>query len=212
MDRTLQPELLDSLAPDDPAAQHSRRDLRIVNRIMGNERWFVQELRRRLRPAELVLELGAGSGEMGMALSAAGLALDGLDLWPRPPAWHYQAEWHRADLRTFVRFAEYSAVMANLTLHHFNSNELAVLGAKLIGARLIVVSEPARRRWSQALFAALGPLFGANRVTLHDARVSIAAGFRRDELPCALGLTADRWNWKCKVSFLGAYRMIALRR
>lgn len=212
MDRTLQPELLDSLSPDDPEALHSRRDLQIVNRIIGNERWFRRELGRHLRRGERVLELGAGTGEMGLALSSVDFAIDGLDLWPRPKTWPRQAEWHRADLRRFGKYAEYPAVMANMTLHHFTAAELSLLGAQLTGARLIVASEPARRRCSKALFATLGPLLGANRITLHDARISIAAGFLGDELPHSLGLVNDRWSWRCEVSFLGAYRMIAVRR
>ncbi len=34
--RTVVPELLDELPPDDPRAMHSRGDLRRVNRLMGN--------------------------------------------------------------------------------------------------------------------------------------------------------------------------------
>ncbi len=211
MDRILRSELLDSLPPDDPAARHSRRDLRIVNRIIGSEKWFRQVFLSKLKPGERVLELGSGTGEIGMALSAAGLAVDGLDLCPRPPRWPSKAKWYRADIRSFLKYSEYAAVMANLTLHHFSSNELAVLGTKLAGARLIVASEPMRRRRSQAMFAAFGPLLGANHITLHDARISIAAGFLGDELPHALGLTADRWKWKCEMSTFGVYRMIARR-
>jgi len=211
MERTLQPEILDSLSPDDPAALQSRRDLKIVNRIMGNERWFRQVLRRELRSGEQVLELGSGTGEIGMALSAAGIAINGLDLCPRPASWPRRSEWHQVDLRTFARYPEYSAVIANLTLHHLTAAELAALGRRFDGARLIVVSEPARRRRSQTLFAALGPMLGANQITLHDAQISIAAGFLGDELPRGLGLELNRWRWRCWVSFLGAYRMIAMR-
>jgi hypothetical protein len=212
MDRILEPEILDSLSPDDPAARRSRRDLRIINRVLGNERWFRRILRCHLRPGERVLELGSGMGEMGMALWGTGLAVDGLDLCPRPADWPRQADWHRADIRGFARYSEYSAVIANLILHHLTVGELADLGRHVGGARLIVASEPARRRLSQSMFAAIGPLLGACSVTLHDARVSIAAGFLEEELPRALGLTADRWTWTCEVSRLGAYRMVALRR
>jgi 2-polyprenyl-3-methyl-5-hydroxy-6-metoxy-1,4-benzoquinol methylase len=212
MDRILEPEILDSLSPDDPSARRSRRDLRIINRMLGSERWLRHVLRCHLAPGERVIELGSGTGEMGMALAKAGLAVDGLDLCPRPADWPRQADWHRADIRGFARYAEYSAVIANLTLHHLTAGELAALGRHLEGARLIVASEPARRRLSQSMFAAIGPLLGASSVTLHDARVSIAAGFLQEELPRALGLMADRWTWKCWVSRLGAYRMVALRR
>jgi SAM-dependent methyltransferase len=211
MNRMLKPELLDSLSPDDPAALRSRRDLRIVNRILGNKRWFQQVLRDHLGHGERVLELGSGTGELGLALAEAGHAVDGLDLCPRPGDWPRRAEWHRADIRSFDGYAEYPAIIANLTLHHFTNDELAALGRKVGGARLLVASEPARRRLSQSWFAAIGPLLGANSVTLHDGRVSIAAGFLQEELPRSLGLVADRWKWKCEVSMLGAYRMIAVR-
>jgi hypothetical protein len=84
MNRTLKPELLDSRPPDDLAARHSRRDLRVVNRIIGNERWFLQVLRSKLRLGERILESGAGTGSIGMALSAAGFIIDSLDICPRP--------------------------------------------------------------------------------------------------------------------------------
>ena len=58
----------------------------------------------------------------------------------------------------------------------------------------------------------LGPLLGANHVSLHDAHVSIAAGFRGDELPRALGLAATEWEIGCETTVLGVYRMIAVRR
>ncbi len=212
MKRSLEPELLDALGPEDSAARHSRNDLRRINRILGNEGWILREWRRRGRPGERILEIGAGTGEMGVALTARGLEVDGLDLWPRPPAWPQKAAWHQSDLRTFVGYDRYPVILANLLLHQFSAADLAALGRRLDGARLILASEPARRRWSQMLFALLAPLFGANHVTRHDGRVSIAAGFIGDELPAALGLASDRWTWSCRTSWLGAYRMVALRR
>ena len=36
MPRQLEPEILDSLRPEDPEAHGNRRDLRIINGLMGN--------------------------------------------------------------------------------------------------------------------------------------------------------------------------------
>ena len=72
--------------------------------------------------------------------------------------------------------------------------------------------EPGRRRFSQLLYRILGPLLGANHVSLHDAHVSIAAGFRGDELARLLGLTPETWDVRCTTSLLGVNRLIALRR
>jgi len=213
MERTLQPELLDSLEPGDPAALHNRRDLRITNRLMGNHRWFARELPPLLRRDEPVLELGAGTGELGLRLSRLGLAVDGLDLWPRPTDWPAARAWHRADLRAFSGYAAYPVIVGNLIFHQFTADELAALGEVLRRhARVIVACEPSRRPISQQLYRLLGPILGASPVTLHDAHVSIAAGFLADELPRALGLASGEWHCECRQTRRGAYRMIAARR
>jgi hypothetical protein len=213
MQRILQPELLDSLPVDHPAALHNRRDLRLTNEIAGNHRWLRRTLAQLLRPGELALELGAGTGELGARLHRAGLAVDGLDLWPRPPAWPGARAWHVSDLRRFDGYAPYAAVCGNLIFHQFSEADLAALGARLRRhARVLVASEPARRRVSQILFRTLGPLLGANYVSLHDAHVSIAAGFRGGELPAALGLDPGEWDIRGTTSLLGMYRLTAVRR
>ena len=212
MRRILQPEILDTLSPDDPAALHNRRDLRIINALMGNHRWLERELRRRLRPGERVLEIGAGTGELGRRLAAAGMAVDGLDLWPRPADWPAASAWHRADLRDFDGYGGYDIVVANLILHQFSEAELSGIGRRLAGRpRLILACEPSRQRLSRLLCAALGPAFGANFVTRHDARVSVDAGFRDGELALSLGLAAPDWTLGCRRTLFGAYRLTALR-
>jgi hypothetical protein len=213
MQREIQPEILDSLPPDHPDALHNRRDLRLTNRMMGNYRWFARTLPPSLRAADRVLEIGAGTGELGARLGASGLTVDGLDLWPRPDTWPAMREWHRTDLLTFERYSDYSAVIGNLIFHQFPREDLGALGRKLSSAvRLIMASEPTRRRLSQVFFARVAPLLGANYVSLHDAQVSIAAGFCDEELPQLLGLSPVEWEWRCFSTTLGAYRMIAVRR
>ena len=210
MIRTLRPELLDSLPPEHPDAQHSRRDLRLTNQIMGNHRWFARRLPSLVRDGELALEIGAGTGELARRLASHGVAADGLDVCPRPEAWPPARTWHVADLRTFEGYARYSVVFGNLIFHQFTDAELAELGATLRRtARVIVACEPARRRLSQALYATAASLLGASRITHHDAHVSIAAGFRQDELPRALGLDDGAWDIRCGTTALGAYRMVA---
>jgi hypothetical protein len=212
MQRTLQPELLDSLPPDHPDALHNRRDLRLTNQILGGPRWIRRTLAAHVRPGERILELGAGTGELGVALIRQGLPVDGLDLWPRPSAWPAAARWHAADLLAFAGYAAYPAICGNLILHQFSDEQLGELGAQWRrSARIVVAAEPARRRISQWLYRAFAPAFGANHVSLHDAHVSIAAGFRGSELPRALGLGAPEWQVCCTTTILGLHCMIALR-
>jgi SAM-dependent methyltransferase len=213
MHRSLQPELLDSLPHDHPDALHNRRDLRLTNRILGTHRWIARTMPPLLRQGERALEVGAGTGELGLRLTRRGVLLDGLDLWPRPADWPAERDWHVADLRAFAGYANYPAVIGNLIFHQFSAADLAALGRAIQSrARVVVACEPARRRVSQFLFRAFGSLLGANHVSLHDGHVSIAAGFRDDELPRALGLLAPDWEVRCSTTSLGAYRMLAIRR
>lgn len=212
MQRELKPELLDSLPPDHPDALHNRRDLRLTNRILGNHRWFARTLPA-LRPAAAkVLEIGAGTGELGDHLAARGILADGLDLWPAPANLPAGRRWHRADLLEFGGYDDYPVILGNLIFHQFSAAQLAGLGQKLRrSARVILACEPLRRRSSQLLFAAVAPWFGANHVSLHDAHVSVAAGFRGDELPHLLGLQQPGWDCRCHTTILGTYRMVARR-
>ena len=212
MKRTCAPELLDALPHDHPDAVHSRRDLRLINRFMRNRAWFERILPALLRSGEQVLELGSGMGEMGLGLARRGIPMDGLDLWPRPRDWPGGRAWHTADLKEFSGYDPYAVVIGNLIFHQFTDDELAGLGEKLRrSARVVLASEPMRRRMSQTLVAAVAPLLGAGHVTLHDARVSIAAGFTGDELPVALGLDRGNWKYSCTTTALGAFRMVAVR-
>lgn len=213
MPRVLTPEILDRLPADSPAARRSRRDLRLTNALMGNHRWLRRELQQRAQPAEAALELGAGDGAFALSANLTGLNVHGLELTcPAPTRWPANRSWHRADLKTFPGYAAYPVIVGNLIFHHLSEGELGQLGATLRRHnRVILASEPARRSASKALFAVLGRLLGADRVTLHDARVSIGAGFLGQELPELLGLGAD-WDVRCHTTLLGAYRMSAVKK
>jgi hypothetical protein len=211
--RIVRPELLDSLPPESPAAIRSRRDLARINRVMGNLAWFARAVPPRILPGETALELGAGDGALALHLRASGLAVDALDRFPAPPAWPASALWHVADLRGFAAWSGYPVVLANLVLHHLDDDELADLGGRLDRhARLLVFNEPLRRFRCRLLWEFAAPLGGAGPVTRHDGRVSIAAGFRGDELPRALRLPPARWTWHLTETPVGGSRLVATRR
>ena len=82
--RIVQTELLDSLPHDHPDARRSRRDLCVINTLMGNHRWLARTLAACAAPGEAILEVGAGTGELALHLRRRGWHVDGLDtchLW-----------------------------------------------------------------------------------------------------------------------------------
>jgi len=211
--RLVRPEILDGLSQDSSAAQASRRDLRIINRLLGSQAWFKDVLRDSRQTGESVLEIGAGTGELGRALSAIVPDLAGLDLGRRPIAWPPQAPWFETDVLDFTDWADYPIVIGNLFFHHFDRARLAHLGARLNEhARVIIASDPLRVRRTTTLFSLLCPLIAAHPVTRHDGLVSITAGFRHDELPQLLQLDPSIWRWWVQETWLGSCRLVAEKR
>ncbi len=211
--RIVQAELLDSLPHDHPAAHKNRRDLRVINALMGNYRWLARTLAACAAPDESILEVGAGTGELARELRRRGWQVDGLDTWPMPGFWPAGARWYCNDLRTFAGFSAFDVIYGNLIFHQFTDAELAALGGRLhLRTGLVLACEPGRRRISQRLFRLVAPLLGANHVSRHDGNVSIAAGFQGDELPRLLGLEIGQWGWRCSTTLFGANRTIAWRR
>lgn len=213
MQRRVEPELLDALPSDDPAAQRSRRELRLINAIMGNHHWLAREVRRAMQPGWRVLELGAGDGAFGARLVADGICgagqLTGIDLAPRPATWPAGATWMQGDIFA-AALPEAEIVVANLFLHHFEGDALARLGAQLPEkCRVLLANEPARRLLHLAQGAILSAVALLGHVTRHDMRTSIRAGFVGAELPCALGIA--RWKCASRFTFLGAHRLCAAR-
>lgn len=216
-ERCVEPEILDTLAEDDPAAWANRRDILRINHLQGNFRWFAWQLRAR-QAREGILELGAGQGELGLYLVKKNLlAADqphycGLDLWPRPAAWPPAWGWHSEDALAFTGYRDYPIITANLLLHQFADDALHALGLRLqAGARGFLFCEPLRSRracWGMAGLC----LLGANYVSRHDGFVSIRAGFRGVELPERLGLDSSDWQITVEETPLGACRLAAWRK
>lgn len=211
--RVVLPELLDELPQDSPAAINSRRDLRIINRLLGSNAWFTHVLRRRYLPGDKVLEIGAGTGELGQALHHFVPAVAGLDFARRPIDWPPDASWFETDVFAFERWAEFPIVIGNLFFHHFDRVGLAQLGEVLsTHARVIVASDPLRTRRTARLFSLLCLLIRAHQVTRYDGGVSIDGGFRADELPRLLCLDPRIWDWRVRETWTGSCRMVAERR
>ena len=210
--RTVDPETLDGLAADDPAAQRSRRDLRRIHRAMGTRAIVRRALRditasRRAVTPLRILELGAGDGSLMLGV-ARSLALRWpkveLTLLDRQPlvgratvrryaelGWTANAkvgdvfDWVAASIdvpRWGRNAARWDVIVANLFLHHFEGAPLAGLLTTVAARCDRFFACEPRRDWLALAGSHLVGAIGANAVTRKDAVLSVHAGFRGDEL------------------------------
>lgn len=191
MERVLEAEWLDGLAPHDRRAQRSRADLRRVNFLMGNASHIAGALSggQILR----IADLGAGDGSL-MLRVARRLRRPGVEvtLVDRAPSvevegferLRWRATVARAEALEFLRRPgpRFDAIVCNLFLHHFEPAALRrLLEAAAQRTALLVACEPRRSRLALQACRLLG-LLGCNDVTRHDAAVSVRAGFLGCEL------------------------------
>ena len=198
--RVLTPELLDSLPPNDLAAQASRRDLRRLHPLLGQiglwTRWFAEKFP--ARPPASLADLGAGDGSLlGTVLLRAypkgghGARIFFVDRQPVVPestlAHLRRCNWLPTVMATDIfEWAEegppMEAALANLFLHHFDNPGITRLFSALAQkTSSLAAAEPRRNHLAFLATQTLG-LMGCHPVTRHDARVSVEAGFRGSEL------------------------------
>ncbi len=214
--RVLEPETLDHLAPDDPAAQRSRRDLRRVNAFMGARRILADAIVRALPAARTqplrIVELGCGDGRLMLDVARhggkrwAGTTLDLLDRQPivdgatiaAYAAAGWQARARVADVLDWAASKDASErwdlVVANLFLHHFDGEALRrLLAGCATRADALAACEPRRSRFALAA-SHLIFFLGANAVTRRDGVLSVRAGFVDTEIGAAWPGDAPAWR------------------
>lgn len=209
MNRTLVPEILDSLPHDDPAAQRSRSDLRRINFLMGNFRWLRRKLSSLPKDTPLV-EVGSGDGAFLKSLAEHGWTnLTAIDLAPRPSELHDAITWLQEDMLTALPKTHGGILIANLFWHHFTDDQLTKLASHITRFDHILLSEPHRSRLASALGISLVPFI--NYVTRHDMFVSIRAGFQKGEIPLLWSLKETGFQIEETLGRLGALRLRAWR-
>lgn len=206
--RVVSHEILDGLAPDDPQAMRSRRDLFRVNRIMGTPGMLLRALRPILarypvREPVRVLELGAGDGRLMLSLARRAhhvwpaIDLTFLDRQPLIDAatcaqfgrlgWVARSlirdvlDWVSAPAQSGTA-GRWDVIVTNLFLHHFDEQQLpALMAAIAVRCDAFLACEPRRALLPLAGSHLMG-FIGANAITRHDAVLSVRAGFHGQEL------------------------------
>lgn len=210
--RVVEPEIIDQLPPDHPDVIRSRRDLKAINFLMGNERWIARQVARFAGARNQgVLEIGAGEGTLLERLAGRypRIPLTACDLAPRPPGLPARIAWDQRDAFESLSSVPGGILAANLFLHHFEDVELERFRPHMEKFEVICINEPYRtpRTITDAKF--ILPFVG--RATKHDMIVSIRAGFLPGELPERLGLNTPIWKVREETSWRGGLRVLACR-
>jgi hypothetical protein len=210
--RSVLPEVLDDLAPGDPSAIRSRRDLQRVHRAMRSVSALGHALSRLRLAAQpkSVLELGAGDGSLLLRLAAAirprwlDVKVTLLDrqriVSPETVEAYRRLGWDVTtvceDVLAWARQApeqRYDLTVATLFLHHFEAPELReVLRGVISQSRAFVAIEPRREMIAKVGSRLIG-LLGTNAVTREDAVKSVDAGFTGDEITQSWPSSQEAW-------------------
>jgi SAM-dependent methyltransferase len=230
MIRALQSELVDDLPADHPGAIQTRRDLRLINTLMGHTGILTRSLRKmfpRQTPTR-ILEIGAGDGELLLRIAR-----------------RLSKKWHDidvvfVDLQNLLRdeikadFADLSwgvrsveadifkwlndtagekkdLILSNLVMHHFTEAELSTLfAAAAARCDAFIALEPRRSGWPLFWTRRLS-LIGCGPATCHDAPISVIAGFTGRELS-ALWPQDGAWHLTERRAGLFSHLFIAQRK
>lgn len=206
--RTVEPEILDNLDPNDPEAVQSRRDLRLINYLMGGQAWIARQIQT-LPNVQRIVELGAGDGKMSNHLKSLlpNCEVVAVDLISKPDNVRADVIWQTADVLQYDQYCSKTVVIANLFIHHLEDHALHQLASRLNEVPAVLFAEPHRTTSARYLGRCLFPLI--NRVTRHDMITSIKAGFSRGEMADIFGS-----GFTCceKIGLLGGIRMIGVKR
>jgi hypothetical protein len=193
--RALTPEILDFLAPDDPRAMRSRRDLARINWVMRQSAIMARALAL-CSPPKMLADLGGGDGRFMLSVArrlakhwpgVRVVILDRQSIVSKKTqegfaGLGWRCETQQGDIFESLPQIEPDIVTANLFLHHLDDAALQRLLALVASrGRCFVACEPRRSAFA-LLGARLVFALGANDVTRHDAVASVKAGFRDLEL------------------------------
>lgn len=227
IERVVEPELIDALPPTDPLAIRSRRDLRRVNAWMGNPKIMARALRQAFprNPPGRIAEIGAGDGELLLCVarllnwrSLNVTLVDRQDILKSDTRARFkqmgcEVQPVKGDVFDWLQKppAGTDVIAANLFLHHFTDEQLRELfRAAAKTAPAFIAVEP-RRTAPCLFFSRLLWFIGCNRVTRHDAVVSVRAGFAGSELSALWPASAD-WNLTEQPARFASHLFVAQRK
>jgi Methyltransferase domain len=184
--RVIQPELLDHASPED--ARRNLAEIVRLNESFGGHGVIRKLLAKAIGPGErfFLLDVGAASGDSARLIArhyplATVISLDHnwMNLSAAP---HPKMIGDAFDLPFPAQSVDY--VFSSLFLHHFSDADVVRLLRNFYdkARRGVLICDLERHFVSYCFLPLTKPLFGWQRLTLHDGPVSVRAAFRAKEL------------------------------
>jgi hypothetical protein len=228
--RSVEPELLDQMSAADRRAIRARRDLKRLNAVILQSGIMAPILARQWTHDQprTILDLGAGDGTFMLSVARRlaarwpGITVTLLDRQSIVSAetrdafaaLNWKVETVAADVLDYlgqIKSPGVDIITTNLFLHHFQQEQLArLLALAARSAQLVVACEPRRNKFALRASRLLWAI-GCNEVSLHDAIVSVRAGFAGKELS-ALWPSQDRFDLQEYAARLFTHCFVARRR
>ncbi|WP_310991899.1 methyltransferase domain-containing protein [Aequorivita marina] len=222
--RSEQKEIMDSLDFRGTEMQNLLKDLKTVNKWLGGNSITIDGLKKLLITCSksekiTILDIGCGDGELLRKCADFGrknnynFELIGVDFndnilqFAKAQSEEYlNIEFINVDVFSEKKLIPNCDIaLCTLFLHHFNDVKIeAILNALLTRSRIGVLVNDLERNWvAFNLFKVVSQLILKTKTANHDGLVSIARGFKRQEL---VRISGKIPNQKSKIHWRWAYR------
>ena len=186
--RTLEREWLECAQP--VHADRNLRELVRINRWFGGHRSLLRVMNGLVHPAEhfSVLDVGAGSGDMGKCLTRHFPNVKVVSLDHRPVHLRNAPSPRVVADALQLPFADdaFDFVLCSSVLHHFPDCEVVDMIAILrqVARRALLLLDLERHPLAYHFRPLTRRVFGWGPLTVHDGPASVAGAFRLEELVC----------------------------
>lgn len=226
--RTEEAEIMDDFSLEGAELTEALDQIAKINQLLGGNKLTLHGLKKLLHKTDtsrplLIADIGCGNGDMVRTISRFGrkkgynFKLIGIDAnaFTINYARNLSKEFPDVEYRCLDIFSpefdvlKYDIALCTLTLHHFSSNQIEDVLAKInknasIG---IVVNDLHRSKTAYRLFEMICTVFKLNDMSRQDGLVSILRGFKKNELESfskklQLKNYSIKWKWAFRYQWI----------
>ncbi|RFN58123.1 methyltransferase domain-containing protein [Marixanthomonas ophiurae] len=225
--RSTEVEIMDDFNLQGKEMQAVLTDLKTVSNLLGGANITLKGIKKllskRLKNEEVtIIDVGCGDGEMLRKCAHFGkrnqynFNLIGLDANPniiseakeRSKSFE-NLTFKTLDIFSAEPFPKADIILCNLFLHHFKNADIVSILKKLIEASNmgVVVNDLHRSKLAFTLFKGFSSVFLKTKIARHDGLVSVARGFKREELDTFSEEINNqqsliRWKWAFRYQWI----------